>query len=297
MPRGRKKVKKQPVVFDQNPQKVVKALIGLGIILVILGLFFALINRQKNSVTPVSTKEILGENTISHQRIIISGEVNSVFAKNMFTIGGGDFVDEQEVLVISREEIPNITGREQHTLMNGDLVTIEGEAVRLEAEKIQEGIGFEIDTNLIQEFVNKKIIIAHSVGVTPRNNEKTRPVIAEPITDSLFIISYPRQNLLASHTAELSTIQVLEPVTDTLFWMGTSETQRMLGKTEAKNDLTKGQQISVSGTVELLPIVNDMVVTWSIPSAQYSSVRKEHIYIKINAVTSVVDSSEQFFFQ
>ncbi|MDP9374472.1 MAG: hypothetical protein M3Q65_18885, partial [Chloroflexota bacterium] len=101
--------------------------------------------------------------------VTVAGEVDEVLGRRAFTIGGGDFIGDDELLVVGAGELPVIQGRrEAATLTADDLVQITGPVRRFNLAEVEREIGVDLEDALFADWRDKPAVIARTIAPMPR---------------------------------------------------------------------------------------------------------------------------------
>ena len=107
--------------------------------------------------------------------VTVSGEVDAVLGPRAFTIGGDDFIGEDELLVVGANNLPQLIGRSElpgraagELLAEDDVVQVTGPVRRFDLAAFEREIGFDLDDNLFRDWAGRPAIVASSLELTPR---------------------------------------------------------------------------------------------------------------------------------
>ena len=109
------------------------------------------------------------------------GEVDAILGMRAFTVGDGDFVGDDRLLVLSAEPLPVITGRTPDSpLIEDDLVRLTG-AIRLfDRAEAERELGVGLDDPHFADWIGRPALVARSLRLTPR--EYTAGVARVPVS-------------------------------------------------------------------------------------------------------------------
>ena len=109
------------------------------------------------------------------QTVTVSGEVDQVLGPRAFTIGGDDFIGEDELLVVGANDLPQLIGRSElpgrpagELLAADDVVQVTGPVRRFDLAAVEREIGFDLDDGLFAEWAGRPAVVARTVRLSPR---------------------------------------------------------------------------------------------------------------------------------
>lgn len=94
-------------------------------------------------------------------RVTVSGEVNDVVADSAFTIGGDDFADGEELLVVAVDVPIEREGDEE--LSEEDVVQVTGTVRMFSLAATDDDLGVRLDPETFAEFEGEPVIVADTV--------------------------------------------------------------------------------------------------------------------------------------
>jgi len=237
------------------------------------------------------------------QVVTVSGEVERIFTPRAFTIGGPDFIGEDELLVVGPSTVPAILNDLADSLaaMN-DVVQVTGLVRVFHEDSIEQAIGADLDDDLFDVYDGKPVLVMRDLDVTPRKDVAVAAVpvpvpvaVPVPVVDEVEIIDAPDKRALVGRGAMLVGVKVQEMVGDSAFWVGPSEDRRLfvvvtrdtkLGSGDGPPPkIRAGQTIAVAGVIKPLPEEMASVrAGWQLSPDVETLLMKAPIYLVANRV-------------
>lgn len=121
--------------------------------------------------TPTSVADVMNNPAqFLDQRVVLSGEVNQVWTPRAFSIGGQQFLENDTLLVVSREDLPRIAAREAHDrIAPADIVQVSGTVRRGPLAEVERETSFDLPAAAEQVWSeDRPVLVAERVVVTPR---------------------------------------------------------------------------------------------------------------------------------
>lgn len=107
--------------------------------------------------------------------VTVSGEVEDIHGPKAFTLGGEGFLFNKELLVVSARPVPEIPDRPGDVdLVKDDITQVTGTVRRMTVAEVEREIGWDLHPDLEAEFIDKPVLIARSIHVTPRGEVARR---------------------------------------------------------------------------------------------------------------------------
>jgi hypothetical protein len=276
----------------------------------LVALFAACASAQRATPTNplpdvgVTVSEV-AENPLRYagQVITVSGEVDRIFNPRAFTIGGPDFIGEDELLVVGPSTVPAILNNLADSLATmNDVVQVTGLVRVFHEDSIEQAIGADLDDDLFDVYDGKPVLVMRDLDITPRKDVVVAAVpvpvpvaVPVPVVDEIEIIDAPDKQALVGRGAMLVGVKVQEMVGDSAFWVGPSEDRRLfvvvtrdtkLGTGDGPPpELKAGQTIAVAGVIKPLP--EDMATVrtaWQLSPDVETLLMKAPIYLVANRV-------------
>ena len=103
------------------------------------------------------------------QELTLRGEVDAVIGRQAFTIGDGDFVGDDRLLILSNTPLPVISGRPpDNPLLRDDLVRVTGTLRLFDPAAAERELGVDLDEASLRDWIGQPAIIARGLSLTPR---------------------------------------------------------------------------------------------------------------------------------
>lgn len=104
------------------------------------------------------------------RRLTVSGEVTEVWAPRAFSIGGEAFLENDKLLVVSREDLPRIVARAPQELLSPtDIVQLTGTIHIGPLADVERQVAFDLPAAAEELWEPQRpVLVAESVIVTPR---------------------------------------------------------------------------------------------------------------------------------
>ena len=115
------------------------------------------------------------------QTLTLRGEVDAHIDRRVFTISDGDYVGDNELLVLSAEPLPFIEGRTPDSpLIADDLVRLTGPVRLFDPAEAERELGVVLDDPRLSDWIGRPAIVARSLRLIPR--EDTAGVYGIPVS-------------------------------------------------------------------------------------------------------------------
>lgn len=193
------------------------------------------------------------------QTVTVSGEIERIHGKRAFTLGGGDFVFEKELLVVTPVDFTNVADRPGGVGLNADdIVQVTGEVRRLEVAEIEHELDLDLTPELEIEFKSRPVVIARALHSSERKRATAigggpRLTIIEPIADVAILIDAPPLTAIGKRVA-LDDVKIQSLLGDRAVWIGPSHRKQVLvALPQARTDLKIGDELDIIGRVEAPP--------------------------------------------
>ena len=223
--------------------------------------------------------------------VTVSGEVDRVLGERMFSIGGHDFDDD--LLVISLDAIAPQPGRTaDEPFWSDDIVQVTGTVEPMDVASLEEKYGLDLEDSLAEEFAGWPVVVVgqsvaaelSGVTVTPRG---ARPAPGdEPLlTDLTAVIHTPDQHALVDRLALFRNANVIEVVSEHVFWIGTGDDERLLVVMTPPQDIRKADEIcagdvrTVYGVLRELPAPGLLKASWKLPEEVVQALEGRAVYL------------------
>lgn len=229
--------------------------------------------------------------------VTVSGEVNDVLGPRAFTIGGEEFLPPGELLIVSKNNFPQIPDRPAtEYLVDDDIVMVTGEVRMFIGKQLSRDLGItDLGADTFADWENKPVIVVTSMLTTPRNRRAPTAVAGDPIRDVAVIITAVDPVTLAGRRVELTNTRVMSVVSDRAFLVGASPTQRLLvildeertpaTPTEGRVNVNAGQTVTLTGTLQRMPTEAQARQQWGLDAAAAKSLANERLYLRAEKVT------------
>ncbi|HXG85051.1 MAG TPA: hypothetical protein VNI84_13605 [Pyrinomonadaceae bacterium] len=232
-------------------------------------------SEKVEKVGGVTARQVI-ENPTAYvgKTVTVSGDVEEIWNPRAFNMDSGLTVGE--LLVVGREPFPNVPDKGANTAyLVSDVATVTGVVRMLVTADVEREIGWDLDPRIEAEFNAKPVLIAQSIAFKPGANRAAIPANAnggqaannDEITDYLIIVTTPDRSSLVGRRVRLTDVKVQSVVGDRTFYVGPSESQRVLvvldevktpnSPTEGRYDINAGQTISFTGVIEKVPSVEE----------------------------------------
>lgn len=231
--------------------------------------------------------------------VTVSGEVDRILAPRAFTIGGDDFIGQDELLVVGPSSVPALVNQlaDSSKIMN-DIVQVTGEVQVFQEDTLERILGADLDDDLWDNFDGKAVLVMRELDVTPRNDmplvaTPAAAALAAPIVDEMVIVAVPDRMPLAGRTAALLDVKVQTVLGDSAFWVGPTPSQRLLVVVSDSAetwpgmtlDIEPGQTLAVAGVLRTVPAdMSTIGAQWHLSPAEQMTVSHEQIYLDATAV-------------
>lgn len=118
----------------------------------------------------VSLNEVVDNSSDYYGRVVIvSGEISDVMGSRAFAIGGGEFVGDPKILVVSAGALPSVADRPPEALaLENDILQVTGQVQAFDLSAVENAIGYDLEDALFADWVGRPVIIASSMNLTPR---------------------------------------------------------------------------------------------------------------------------------
>lgn len=271
--------------MDRHPRSYL-----LGIVILLFVGFTTGCGEQQQSPVGLAAGE-LSENIERYQDslVTVSGEVNSIYAPNVFTVGGSGF--QSELLVISADPIGIAPGRtEERPVREQDLVQVTGIAERFEESELENTYDIELSDELAEEFQGNPTLVAASgtavlseVIVSPRTGPlRDVPMQAEPITSLEEIASASNPEEYAERMAVFSNAEIEQSLGNNAFWISTGGDERLfvtLPEPAIQQEPTEGERWSIYGMIRRAPTTAELTDTWGLSDSTAAELASDEIYL------------------
>lgn len=233
-----------------------------------------------------------GADSLEGRVVIVSGEVNRIFGPRWFSIGGGDFANGEELLVVGQADMPALLNSmaDSGALMN-DLVQVRGVLQTYEEDQLERQINVDLDGDVLDGWDGKPVVIMTHLDITPRVDVAPAvvvpvPVPVVPITDETIIVDAPSKDALVGKAAALLGVRVQTVLSQRAFLVGPTPNRHLLVVTEsAMPTIEPGQTIAVAGAIEAIPSnIASVRADWGLTTTNEAMVRAAGIYLKASDV-------------
>ena len=132
--------------------------------------------------TGITTSEIIDHpEQYLGRTVTVAGEVDRVLGRWAFTIGGGDFIGDDRLLILSTVKLPQVPRRPaDNPLLEDDIVQVTGPVRRFDLAAAERELGVDLDDGLFDDHIGRLAIVARSLALTPR--ETSPDVRAAPVS-------------------------------------------------------------------------------------------------------------------
>ena len=240
------------------------------------------------------------------KKVTVSGDVKEIWGPRAFSMDSG--LTAGELLVIGREPFPGVVDKGANTAyVVNDATTVTGVVRMLVTADIEREIGWDLDPRIEAEFNAKPVLVAQSVSFRPGANRAAANHNAGAnqssndveITDYLIIVAEPNRTSLIGRRVRLTGVQVQSVVGDRTFYVGPSESQRILvlldeektpdSKIEGKVDVDPGQTVSFTGVIERMPSIEEARNRFGrlMNDKELNKLRDQQIFIHTDSVDVV----------
>ena len=216
----------------------------------------------------------------------VTGEVNDVFAPRAFTIGGEEFHADGELPVIGRSDLPGIPERPQHShLSENDLVQVTGTVHVLLNRKIEPSVlDFAFgDDPWIVEWEGKPVLLMSSMVTYPR-------AVLPPLRDVTRIVTHAYPLQFVGRRVELRPTPVRQVVSSGTLWVGRGPLLEIMvrqGESAGRQDVKRGQMVSVSGTLRKAPPIETAAREWGLNGVSEAALEKQGFYLDAESIQAV----------
>lgn len=115
------------------------------------------------------------------QTLTLWGEVDAVIGRQAFTIGDGDFVGDNRLLILSTATLPMAEGRmPDNPVLKDDRVRLSGPVSLFDIATAERELGVELDPARFDDWRGRPAIVARSLRLIPQQN--TDGVPAAPVS-------------------------------------------------------------------------------------------------------------------
>ncbi len=127
------------------------------------------IAEEKGGVT---ANQIIGNpSAYVGKTVTVSGDVEEVHGPRAFNIDSGSSVGE--LLVVGREPFPNLADANNRAYVINDVATVTGKIELLDAAKIKDEIGWDLDPNLLSSYNGKPVLVVTKAAFRPGKGSAT----------------------------------------------------------------------------------------------------------------------------
>jgi hypothetical protein len=237
--------------------------------------------------------------------VTVGGEVERSAGPRAFTLDGGFGAEDLLVLGAPPRQA-------------GEQAVVTGQVRLLDVAEVERDLGWDLETELEVEFAQQPVLIASvpapraqaggpAAGTSaapaaqpapgaqpaPRAQEpadRTAQGDAPPITDVAAIADAKDASSLVGRPVRLDGVPVAAVIADRGFWLGgpraasTRGSRRAWTRARPNGRWTsdKGQQRTVSGTVEKLPPIEQMKTEWGLSDSDASKVAEGELYVRVD---------------
>ena len=231
--------------------------------------------------------------------VTVSGELDDVYGPTAFTIGGDGFFGEE--LLITVPPTVEVVGARSGSLpyVEDDLVQVTGTVRQYAIAEVESAFGFDFDSEVeIDVDETQPVVVAQTLYLSPRSPLGTGAV-DEPVLDLVVVIDTDTlaTDTLSGRTARFTDVEVREVVSDSTFWVGPDEAERLFvvleeeptpaDPTEGRYDINAGQTITLTGTLQPVPSADSLRERWNFDDAMLSALRNEALYLRASQASGV----------
>lgn len=215
--------------------------------------------------------------------VTVAGEVDEIIGQRALTIGGDDFIGEDELLVVSVNQLPNVSGRPgANRLDKDDLVQVTGPVRRFAVADLEREIGTDLDDNLFRDWEGKPAVVARQVNVMPRG-------AGARITDLNTLFNEPNKEALVSRQVRLTGLKVQAMPAPNVFWVGPSNDRLLFVTRGAQTpmpspNITVGDTITIEGLVLRVPPMEQARQLWNLDQQNIGQLQNQQIYVQAHQI-------------
>lgn len=236
----------------------------------IVFLIWLLIGGNEGPEAGVTTDDLTeddGQAFVGRQ-VTVSESITDIISANAFTIGGGDFLGGENLLVVGAEgafPVPLAVDPadaeglgEDEVLEEDDVVQVTGTVRMFVIAEVEDEIGLDLDDDLYVDFEGETVLVASEVDMTPEEDEANEPVADATIDE---IVEDPDVYVGDDVTVSGSVNQELDEFGFRLGGEDFLEGEGLLvvsADTQAISDLTESEEelvAQVQGTVQIFDLV------------------------------------------
>lgn len=220
-------------------------------------------SEKAERVGGVTAQQII-ENPSAYvgKTVTVSGDVEEIHSPRAFNMDSGASVGE--LLVVGREPFPNIAGADNRAYVINDVATVTGKIELLDAAKMKDEIGWDLDPNIFGKYGGKPVLVVQKAsfsagngktatttngvsnlnqsgmdkngsGTMTANNGSGAMANGNPnqtgggneVTDFTMLVTNPNLQSLVGQRVNLNNIKVQSVVGDRTFYVGPSASQRV----------------------------------------------------------------------
>ncbi len=296
--------------------------LGAAVLMLSAFLFLTSCNTAEERVDKVGgiTADKVIENPSAYvgKTVTVSGDVEEIHSPRSFNMDSGASVGE--LLVVGREPFPNLADANNRAYVINDVATVTGKIELLDAVKLKDEIGWDLDPNLVSQFNGKPVLISQKIGfragtksaattgntmtttgntmTTTGNMNANTAGVGDEITDVLIITNVPEPNRSSfiGKRVRFDNVKVLSVVGDSTFYVGSDNTHRVFVEmkevatpgdaTEGRVDINPGQTVSFTGTVMKMPSVEEADQRFGklMNKAELNNLKNQQVYVHTDKV-------------
>ena len=217
------------------------------------------------------------------QTVTTAGEVDEILGPRAFTIGGDDFIGEDELLVVGANQLPAIQGRPgAEQLAENDVVTVRGTVRRFVLADVERDLGVDLEDNLFRDWADKPAIVAQQISVTPRRT-------GQQITDLNAIFNEQNKEALVGRQVRLTGLRVQAVAAPNAYWVGPSNDRLLFVVRGAQTqggspDVTMGDTITIEGLVLRVPPMEQARQLWNLDQNNVGQLQNQQVYVQAHQI-------------
>lgn len=217
------------------------------------------------------------------KRVQLNGEIARVYGPRAFALEGEGVWWDDEILVVTR--VPVTIGGS--TLTEDDEVRVAGTVKTLTVAEVERDLGWDLEEELEVKFRDKPVLVADTIRVSDAEvtwSEKEHPQSMMVGLMRLWTASDPSQ--LAGQTLTVSNVPVRRE-TGKAMWIGYNDLAQVLvvpNDAATLEQIEEGERVTISGTVEKMPPVDQARRLWNLPQELQAQLGKELVYINATRV-------------
>lgn len=260
-------------------------------------------SERTETVGGVTARQII-ENPAAYvgKTVTVSGDVEEIWTPRAFNMDSGLSVGE--LLVVGREPFPQVAEAGNRAYLVSDVATVTGVVRMFVTADIEREIGWDLDPRIEAEYNAKPVLIAQSASfrqgvnraATTPNSNANQSVGGDEITDYLIIVTAPDPPSLIGRRVHLTDVKVQSVIGDRTFYVGPSESQKVLvvleeEKTpntplEGKVDVNPGQTVSFNGVIERMPSIEEARQRFGklMNEAEFNKLPDQQIFIRVDRI-------------